>query len=260
MSMRDFSQKRGPRGILGFALALAFVFILPRTALPELRPLVRDMLENLSAINRIGEGVALEEYDLVRASARELVARARQMRARDLAALDLDPMRDPEWDAYLYGQEQAAAGILAAAEEEDARKVLQGVDQLVGNSCLPCHTSFRDPAQKLRASVLFMTSFLSAWRDMNRGLAINDFNLVGHRAREMQALTRVFSAPDVLESAFGVGGSKQQRIFRGFLTKVNERSSEIAIAAGEESPAKILQSSGEMWRDGCIACHERFRR
>lgn len=234
--------------------------LLPGTALPELRPLVPEMLENLGDVNRIGEGVALEAFEQVAASAGALRKRAEAMRTLDLATLGMDPERDALWDGFLLAQEAAAGVVIEAAEKEDAKAVMAASSQLVGNACLGCHASFRDPASMLRPSVLFMTSFLAAWRDMNRGLAMKDFNLIDLRARDVSALADVIAADQILESAFGLGGSKQRRVFRGFLRGVSENAAAISQAAGTEDLPGALEASSRMWADGCIGCHEKFRR
>jgi cytochrome c556 len=218
------------------------------------------MLDNLNDVNRIGEGIALDDYEQVAAAARELSARAAAMRTLDLGELNLDPSQDALWDAFLLAQEAGAAAVLAAAEQQDARAVMRNAQQLVGNSCLACHASFRDPGQLLRPSVLFMTSFLSAWRDMNRGLAVKDFNLIDLRARDLVALSEVIAGDEIMETAFGLGGSKQRRIFRGFLRQVTENSHKISKAVESEDLPAALDASRTMWTDGCIGCHEEFRR
>jgi hypothetical protein len=251
---------RGRAAALAALAVFCFLAAAPRSASAQLRPLVRDMLENLSAVNRIGEGVALEDWDRIEDAARELRTRSIEMRMLDLGALQMDPTRDPMWDAFLLGQEQAAREISAAVRNEDARAVLQGTETLLGNACLGCHASFRDPQNRLQASVLFMTSFLSAWRDINRGMTIRDFNLIGMRAREIEALTKVIASDQILEEAFGLGGSKQRRLFREFLRAVTDSATTIDASSREEDLAKILASSRTMWTDGCIGCHEKFRR
>jgi cytochrome c556 len=249
------------RRFLWGALAVACaVLLVPRAAVPKLRPLVPEMLDNLNDVNRIGEGVALENFGQVMAAARELQERARGMREFDLGTLGLDPAQDSLWDAFLLAQEAGAVDVVAAAEKGDSRAVMHAAQQLVGNACLGCHASFRDPGKMLRPSVLFMTSFLSAWRDMNRGLAVKDYNLIDLRARDLVALSEVIAADDILETAFGLGGSKQRRIFRGFLRQVTENSQKISLAVDSEDLPGALDASRTMWTEGCIACHEEFRR
>jgi cytochrome c556 len=249
--------RRVPLGALALAL---FIVLLPTAAVPKLRPLVPEMLDNLNAVNRIGEGVALEDFEQVASAARELQQRAVAMRDLDLATLEMDPAQDALWDAFLMAQEVAAGTVLTAAEAGDPRAVMTNAQQLVGNACLGCHASFRDPGNLLRPPVLFMTSFLSSWRDMNRGLVVRDFNLIGLRARDLVALSEVIAADDILEVAFGLGGSKQRRIFRGFLRKITENSTIITQAADAEDLPAVLDASRTMWTEGCIGCHEEFRR
>ena len=138
--------------------------------------------------------------------------------------------------------------------------MLEATQRLIGNSCLACHTSFRDPSKLLRQSVGFMTSFLASWRDMNRGLVLRDFSLVAQRAQEVEALSRVIGSDEILEEVFGLGGSKQRRIFREFLTQITESSQRIGAAAREEDVAGVLNSTRQMWTDGCISCHQELRK
>jgi hypothetical protein len=247
------------RARLAFALS-ALWLLLPGSAAAQLRPLVPDMLDNLGAINRIGEAVALEDYEEAGVAARRLITRASRMQYLDLAALGFDPKLDPQWDAYLIAQRMAAEAIETAARQADGRAVLEATGQLLGNACLGCHSAFRDADNRLSASVLFMTTLLASWRHMNRGLLVRDFTLVGQRAREVHALSRVMTSDQVLEDAFGLGGSKQRRLFREFLLQVTEASARIDVAAREEDAAAVLGSARQMWSDGCIACHEKFRR
>ena len=50
---------------------VCLVALVPQGAAAQLRPLVRDMLDNLSAVERIAEGVALEDWDRIEDAARE---------------------------------------------------------------------------------------------------------------------------------------------------------------------------------------------
>jgi cytochrome c556 len=218
------------------------------------------MLGNLSAVNRIGEGVALDDWDRVDEAAIELRTRAMEMRLLDLAALEIDPAQDPLWDGFLIGQEEAAREISKAARNQDARAVFASTEKLVGNACLGCHAGFRDPENRLQTSVLFMTNFLSTWGDINRGMAIRDFNLIGVRAQDLEALTKVMASDQILQDAFKLGGSKQRRIFRDYLRAVTESAAAIHSASQKEDLATILKSTRSMWTDGCISCHEKFRR
>jgi cytochrome c556 len=218
------------------------------------------MLENLTAVNRIGEGLALDDWDQIEDAARDLRARAVSMRLFDLETLHMDRSQDALWDAFLLAQEKAAREISLGVRNEDANMVLQSTQNLMGNACLGCHASFRDPQNRLRGSVLFMTSFLAYWQEINRGMMIRDFELMGRRARELSALTGVVGTDENLEAEFGLGGPRQQRQFREFLAAVTTGADAIAAAADAKDPAAGLQSSITMWSDGCVACHTKFRR
>jgi len=229
-------------------------------AAAQLRPLVRDMLDNLAATERIAEGVALEDWDQIEDAARVLRARATSMQLLDLESLHMDRTLDPVWDGFLIAQEQAAREISLAVRSADSQAVLQATRNLVGNSCVGCHATFRDPQNRLRGSVLFMTSFLSSWRDMNRGMMIRDYALVSTRARELAALTEVVGTNENIETAFGLGGSRQQRQFRELLSVISTNATAVSEAATAGDVRKMLDSTTAMWSEGCVACHAKFRR
>ncbi len=241
------------------AAAAVLVVLSPTDAPAQLRPLVSDMLENLNALDRIATGLALDDWDQIEDASRGLRARAIQMRLLDLETLDMDRSQDTLWDAFLLAQEQAAREISLAVRNQDPAGVLAATKNLSGNACLGCHASFRDPQSRLRDAVLYMTSFLSSWRDMTRGLMIRDFDLVGRRASELSALTKVIGTDEALEDAFGLGGPRQRRQFRGFLTAVTNNADSMKTAAEANDVAKILDASNAMLKDGCVACHVKFR-
>ena len=258
--MKTTSTIRRGRDCCGVVALAVALLLIPGIAVSELRPLVSEMLDNLGDVNRIGESIALEDFEQAAASAQALRQRAVAMRDLDLATLELDPEQDALWDAFLLAQEAAGDAVLAAAEQNDSRAVMLATQRLVGNACLGCHAIFRDPGNMLRPSVLFMTSLLSAWREMNRGLAMKDYNLIDLRARDVSALTEVIAGDEILEAAFRLGGSKQRRIFRGFLRRVSENAALISQAADAEDLPGVLDATRAMWSDGCISCHEKFRR
>jgi len=247
--------------MLGRALPIVCVLCLvPQLAVTKLRPLVPGMLDNLGSINRIGRALALEDFVQVAKSAQELMDRADTMRELDLATVHIDPVWDAQWDAFLMAQRAAAEGIVTAAEAEDAAAVVLATQTLVGNACLTCHASFRDPARLLRPAVHMMTGFLSAWHDINRGLVLNDYNLIALRARDLATLTGLIATDEILEDSFGIGGSKTRRQFRGFLLEVTTHAKRIEEAAKQENLYDVLSGSSDMWTQGCLACHAKFRK
>jgi hypothetical protein len=249
------------RTLHGCVLIVACALVLvPRLASTELRPLVLEMLDNLGAVNRIGRAVALEDFAQVEKSARDLATRADAMRDVDLAAVYLDPERDPQWDGFLTVQRVAAEQIIAAARSEDAMAVMAGTQRLVAGACIACHAGFRDPARMLSTQVHVMTGFLSAWHDINRGLTMNDYGLIAQSSRDLGTLSRFIATDEMIESAFGIGGSKSRRQFRGFLMEVTANASRIEESADREDLLAVLEATHAMWSDGCLGCHAKFRR
>jgi len=247
------------RTLLVLVMACA-VTIIPRVALPELRPLIRDMLENLGEIDDIGSGLALDDFGRVGAAAQSLQSRASAMKVHGKAPPGFDKQQAPAWDAFLAAQETAALAVLAAAKERDGDGVMRAVEEMFQNSCLACHAAFREPQQRLSGSVLFMSSFLAAWRDMNRGLALRDFALIGRRARELQAMAKTLSWDQVIQSAFAIESAADRQLFRQLVHQVAVSSSRIEAAAQSEDAGKVVEASRQLWTNGCIACHQRFRK
>ena len=232
----------------------------PGVALPELRPLVRDMLESLGAIYDIGLGLALDDFGRVGAAAQTLQSRASAMKMHGKAPPGFDKQQSPVWDTFLAAQEAAALAVLAAAKEKNGDAVMGAVQKLFQSACLPCHAAFREPVQRLSGSVLFMSSFMAAWRDMNRGLALRDFALVGRRARELEAMAKTLSWDQVIQSAFAIQSAEDRKLFRQFVHQVAVTSSRIEVAAQSEDADKVVEASRQLWTNGCIACNQRFRK
>ncbi len=256
LSVRSLRRRATP------LLGLATVFILlvfPGQSFAQMRPLVREMLDNLRAIERITEGVALEDWDRIEDSARELRSRASSMRLLDLETLRMDRSQDAMWDGFLIAQEQAAREISLGVRNEDPVAVLAGTKKVMGNACLGCHGFFRDPQSRLRQSVLVMTSFLAYWQDINRGVMVRDFDLIKERANDLISLVKEVDTDEGLEENFGLGGPSQRRKFRRFLGAITSNASAIAGAAEAQDLTPILSSFNAMWLDGCVSCHKKFR-
>jgi len=260
MSTRHlFHRSRISRTLLVLVMLCA-VTIFPPVALSELRPLIRDMLENLGEIDDIGSALALDDFRRVRDAAQSLQSRARAMKVHGQAPPGFDKLQAPAWDAFLTAQESTALAVLTAAKEEDGDAVMRGVEAMFQNSCLPCHAAFREPQQRLSGSVLFMSSFMAAWRDMNRGLALRDFSLIGRRARELEAMAKTLSWDQVIQTAFAIESAEDRKLFRQLVHQVTVIASRIEDAAISEDAGKVVEASRQLWTNGCIACHQRFRR
>lgn len=255
---------RGPRpGLRRPGLLILVVLVIaiapPQSVFAELRTIVRDMMENLGSVDQIGEGIALGDYDQVQKAARDLKDRAQKMKKGDLIALGLDPRQVPKLDAYLRAQRAAAEQILKAAKRENSREAFRGLQQLLQTSCLPCHADFREGENLRNPATLFMTTFLNAWQDMNRGLAIDDLSLVNRGSQEIATMSRVLAWDQVIEATFALDDPEERRDFRKILRQVASSAAEITLAANQEDKLTIIRAVGEMWNDGCILCHERFR-
>lgn len=240
-------------------VTVAAVTITPRVALPELRPIIRDMLENLGEIDDIGAAVSVDDFGRAAAAARGLQSRASAMKAHGEAPPWLDEQQALAWNDFLAAQETTALAAIKAANEEDGDAVMRAIEAMFQDSCLACHAVFREPQQRLSGSVLFMSSFLAAWRDINRGLSLRDFALIGRRARELEAMAKTLSWDQVIRSAFAIESAADLRVFRRLVHQVAVTSSRIEAAAQSEDAGKVVEATRQLWTNGCIACHDRFR-
>ncbi len=240
-------------------VTVAAMMIGPRAALPELRPIIRDMLENLGEIDDIGAAVSVDDFERVAEAAQSLQSRASAMKVHGEAPAGLDKQDAPAWDEFLTAQETTALAVLTAANEENGDAVMRGVEAMFRDSCIACHAVFREPQQRLSGSVLFMSSFLAAWRDINRGLSLRDFALIGRRARELEAMAKTLSWDQVIQSAFAIDSNADLRVFRRLIHQVAVTSARIEAAAQAEDAGKVVEATRQLWTNGCIACHDRFR-
>jgi len=241
------------------ALLAAAALATPQTVRSEPPPLVREMLENLSSVNEIGEAVALDDFERVKRAAADLEARAGAMMNFDVSRIGIAPDRDGTFDSFLQAQQQAAQAIAKAAKSEDGALLFRGMERLLKDACIACHTDFRSQERRIRPSVLFMTSYLDAWQGINRGVMTDDFELVARQAHEIQTVGRVFTWDQVIEATFGLADPEDQSEFREFLRRVTTQARRIERAADEEKVDEVLEATRRMWTDGCLACHEQFR-
>jgi len=240
-------------------VTVAAVTIAPSVARAELRPIILEMLENLGEIDDIGAAVSVEDFGRVAEAARSLESRASAMKVRGAAPEGIEQEQAAAWDEFLTAQETTAHAALTAAGEKDGDAVMRAVEAMFRDSCIACHAVFREPQQRLSGSVLFMSSFLAASRDINRGLSLRDFALIGRRARELEAMAKTLSWDQVIQSAFAIESEVDLRAFRRYVHQVAVISSRIDAAAQSEDAGKVLEATRQLWTNGCIACHNRFR-
>jgi cytochrome c556 len=245
--------------IPSLTLLLAIVLGIPFAALADLRPLSRSMLSNLQATNAIGESLSIDDYPGVEIAARELRDRAREIQGWDVSKLGFKPSDKNEFDAYLQLQEEISAKIISAATKQDAPSVVTGLGEMLEKSCLACHKAFRDRQGRLKSSTLFMTSFVSAWREINRGLLLNDFSVAARGARTLAAVGQIMSWDPIVRSSFDIAEPAQRNKFRAHANNLITAADNIEDAAARGETEEIEQGLTKMWNLGCLACHKDFR-
>lgn len=240
----------------GFVLASSTI---AQEAVAQVRPLVREMLDNLALVQEIGQAIALEDYEQVQRAASELRSMASTLREFDITRLGLDADRDPQFDAFLTALDDALKSLIEAAKQEDGERMLVGLGQVISDGCLACHVVVRDRERLLSPAVLFMSTFLNSWKDMVRGLTTNDYSLIGRRARELAAMSQVLSWDQVIVATFPEVAAAERKQFRAFVHRIYVAAEQIEQAAAEEDTAAVLEASQRMWIEGCLSCHRQFR-
>ena len=245
--------------VLGTLLGLAVALVSSQIALARMRPLVRNMLENLASVDEIGQGLALEDYKRAEQAALSLRNRAKNLKKVDIELFGFDAARKELFDGFLTAQAEAAVAIAGAAKQKDPRAALAGMQRLFESACLACHREFREPAKRLRPAVQIMTGFLSSWREINRGLSVNNFSLIERHAREIENAGGVMDRDPVIEKTFGLHKAEDRKVFRSYLRQMNLQAGLIAQAAVDGDTPRVARAIREMWEGGCISCHEQFR-
>lgn len=240
-------------------LVLFVVLGVPLSALADLRPISRSMLANLQATNTIGESLAIEDYSGIEAAAQDLQNRARELQTWDVSQLGFKPTNKGEFDGYLKLQEEISGKIVRSARQKDAPAIVAGVGELLEKSCLACHSSFRDRQGMLKASTLFMTSFVGSWREINRGLLLNDFTLVERSARALVVIGQVMSWDSVIQASFNLPRDAQRSKFREHLARMISAAGRIEDGASRGESGTVQKALNEMWSMGCLSCHKEFR-
>ena len=253
------SPDDGSPGFVFLAVALLLLLQAPFAAYADVRPLSRLMLTNLQATNSIGEGLATEDYGAIETAARDLEKSARDLKAWDAGQLGFKPENRAEFDGYLRLQEKVSGTLIAAARRKDSPAIVSGLDQMLGKSCLGCHANFRDRQGLLKASTIFMTSFINTWKEVNRGLLLNDLTLVARGARTLTATGQVMSWDPVLQASFNLSTEAQRNRFRAYLNTLIGAAGRMEDAATRGEPGAARKALVQMWDDGCLACHREFR-
>lgn len=262
MNQRRLQFRRLPNAILIVSMTLvmsASLGVSAESELSERKPLLREMISNLSSVNEIGAAVALEDFARVDQSARILESTAKQLLAFDITKLGIEAKYAGAFSIFLRTQQELAKAIRVSAGARDEQEIMLGLQRLMNEACVSCHNAFREPFSLLRPSVAIMTSLLSAWQSINRGVLINDFALVEESAALIQSTARIFNNNAMIEPVFGIEDVDERKGFRKLLHRVQTHARQVEEAAIQENSPAITAAAHQMWVEGCIACHQTFR-
>ena len=264
MAMGGADAVRGARWRSLAMFVIAAVFVSSSTAVPAEGPvgvqLVAVMHQNLAAINEIDEALVRDDYARIEKNAAHLKSNAALLKDADLASLGLNPEKDEVFDKYVAAQAESADAIASAARGADAGAVLLGVQRLFDGSCVACHADFREADEGRTPPVLFMRSLLSSVQSINRGIAMDDYALIAREAREIGAVAHILTWSQVIEAMFYVKDPAEKTEFRGYFETLSTQAIQVERAATQRDSGMIAAATQRMMKNGCIACHARFRK
>ena len=247
---------RSKAGLVAVSVLLLLAFRLE--AHGALRRLVSNMLENLSSVDLIERGFALDEMDDVKRGAEDIARRAEAMRKISSIDLSIDSMRRPAFDSYTDKLISHANALAKAAGKKNTDKAIGAFRNMMEEGCLPCHRAFRDEGGTTPPGVFLMVSLVTGLHEINRGLLLNDYRLVETRAREVQDAARVMQWDQVIEYSFQIEPA-ERKTFKKLARKLDKSAREIESAAEEGDPTRVLNGVQSMLKESCIPCHFEFR-
>lgn len=251
------SRRPAVRGAL---LAAALVGVVAADSTESQLRLAGTMHRNLAALNACIEGVALEDQGLIEGAGKELRETANLLKEFGAAAIGVEPGRSEEFNRLLDAQVRSAEAIVSAGRQGDVHATLAGSQRMLETACIRCHDRFRSSYPERTSPVLFMRMLLSSTHAMNWGLAMDDFSVIAREAREIATIARIFNFSRVAELLFEVEEPAARQEFRSYVNLLVDEANRLEGAAFTRDTAEISRAYRRMLVDGCVPCHQRFRR
>ncbi len=228
------------------------------SAYAGLRPLVGWMLEHLASVNLIGRGFALNNLDQVARGADEIIERAEEMGKRESDALGIPAGQRGAFNAYVDELLLRARALRSQAKKGESEKAAVEYRNLIERGCLPCHQVFRDQKGKLPRVVQLMTTLGNSLEEIDRGIILKDYRLIGIRAREVQHVARAMEMDPIIEVAFKIKEADRQS-FKEYAGKLDKAALAVEQAAEEENEEGVLSGVSTMLTESCLPCHRTIR-
>jgi cytochrome c556 len=236
---------------------LAALTFLP-SAHAALRPLVGWMLEQLASVNLIGRGLAVNNLDQVARGADAIIERGEEMGKSKSDALGIPEGQRGAFNAYVDELLLRARDLRAQARKGETDKAAVAYRKLVERGCVPCHQVFRDQKGKLPRVVHLMTTLNNSFEEIDRGIILKDYRLIGIRAREVQHVARLMEWDQIIEVAFKVKEADRQS-FKAYAGKLDKAALAVEEAAEQEDEKGVLSGVSTMLTQSCLPCHRAFR-
>ncbi|MFQ5457978.1 MAG: hypothetical protein ACE5FC_05950 [Myxococcota bacterium] len=239
--------------------ALATLAALSSLVQADLRPLVGDMLDHLSSIDRIERGLTLDDMDQVIQGAEDILQRSNALRQQTGKAMGVPEAQRPKFNVHLDGLIKHAGKLKRAAAGDNRGKTLKAFKDLLKDGCLPCHREFRDAeGSKLPSLIYLMVSLQNGLEELSRGVLLNDYPLVAVRAQNIQELARLLGWNHSIEHTFEIPPEKRKR-FSALVQALYDQAVLVENAADKRDQDAIISGVDGMVRKSCLPCHQEYR-
>ena len=217
-----------------------------------------EMQGSMVGINLIQRGFLLDDMGRVTRGSEDIIKRARELRDTRSALLGLPAMRRPTFNKLVDKLILHANSVRKAAKKGKTSKAMFEFRTMVEDGCLPCHRAFRFQGVLEPKSVTLMSALTSDLEEIDRGVLLGDYVLVGIHAEEIKRIAVLMESDEMVEGTFNMRGSERDR-FRKFSEAMGKAADQIAQAAEVQSQQHVITAIRDMTEKSCLACHKALR-
>lgn len=217
-----------------------------------------EMQGSMVGINLIQRGFLLDDMGRVVRGSDDIIKRARELRETRSALLGLPAMRRPTFNKLIDKLILHAKSVRKAAEKGKTSKAMSNFRAMVEDGCLPCHRAFRFRGVLEPKSVTLMSALTSDLEEIDRGVLLGDYVLVGIHAAEIKRIAGLMQENQMVEGTFQMGGTEKEH-FRKFSEVMGKTADRIAQAAEVRSQQLVITAIRDMTEKSCLACHKALR-
>lgn len=217
-----------------------------------------EMQGSMVGINLIQRGFLLDDMGRVVRGSDNVIKRARELRETRSALLGLPAMRRPTFNKLIDKLIIHANSVRKAAKKGKTSKAMSEFRAMVEDGCLPCHRAFRFQGVLEPKSVTLMSALTSDLEEIDRGVLLGDYLLVGIHAEEIKSIAVLMKSDEMVEGTFNMRGSDRDH-FRKFSEAMGEAADQIVQAAEVRSQQRVITAIRNLTEKGCLDCHKALR-